>query len=63
MSGGAAGKTNICRERVKKAAPPGLTGSHLEWEFARSAIENLACDGRPLRWPLSFLVLIIFSVS
>ena len=62
MSGGAARKTKICRERVKKAVPPDFIGSHLEWEFVRSAIESLACDGHPLRWPLSFLVLIILLV-
>ena len=25
------------------------------WQFAQNAIESLACDGHPLRWPLSFL--------
>jgi len=37
-----------------KGSAARIAGSHLEWEFARNAIESLACDGHPKRWPLSF---------
>ena len=37
---------DLPRASVKGSAAR-LTGSHLEWEFASDAIENLACDGHP----------------
>jgi hypothetical protein len=33
----------------RKGSATRLAGFHLEWEFAQTAIENLACDGHPLR--------------